>query len=169
MINALRHRCFGADAHTVAGLSGISVGHARRCLRRVEKFGWAKCRVAARPWGYRQLRLRMWQLTWSGGCAEMLALVAREPVSAEPERFTDRVPPEFWFNFWSGTPADKLTISSNGLLIAETLIGGNDPAARLWALSALPVEILAQCRRLRGCDSGSNAADIDAAISSRHD
>ena len=168
VINALRHRPFGATAHTVAGLSTVSAGHTRRCLRKIESLGWAKCRIDARAWGYKQTRLRMWGLTWSGSCAEMLALVTAEPTRPAPQRFVDMVPPEFWFNFWSGTPADDLRISSDGLLIAETLIGGRDPAARMWALAELPVEVLQKCRELRGCDSGPNAADIDAAIASRH-
>ena len=167
VISALRLRAFGATVHAVSALSGLSAGHTRRCLRRIERLGWAHCETKVRRWGYKLLRLRMWRLTWSGDCAEMLALVPPEQTVDPPRRFDDMVPPQFWFNFWSGTPADKLTISSNGLLIAETLIGGHDPAARMWALAELPVEVLQQCRQLRGCDRGRNAADIDAAIKSR--
>ena len=110
----------------------------------------------------------MWRLTWSGSCAEMLGLIPPDLVEEPARGFDDMVPPEFWFfNFWSGTPADKLRVSTDGLLIAETLLTGQDPAARLWALAELPVDVLAQCRQLRGCDSGPIAADIDAAIASR--
>ena len=40
-MSALRRRPFGATARAVAGLSGVSVGHTKRCLRRIEGFGWA--------------------------------------------------------------------------------------------------------------------------------
>ena len=168
VIAALRQRVFGATVHMISALSGVSAGHVRRCLRRIERLGWAVCEARPRLWGYRQLRLRMWRLTWSGSCAEMLGLIPPDLVEEPARGFDDTVPPEFWFfNFWSGTPADKLRVSTDGLLIAETLLTGQDPAARLWALAELPVDVLAQCRQLRGCDSGPIAADIDAAIASR--
>ena len=168
VIAALRQRVFGATVHMISARSGVSAGHVRRCLRRIERLGWAVCEARPRLWGYRQLRLRMWRLTWSGSCAEMLGLIPPDLVEEPARGFDDMVPPEFWFfNFWSGTPADKLRVSTDGLLIAETLLTGQDPAARLWALAELPVDVLAQCRQLRGCDSGPIAADIDAAIASR--
>ena len=49
---------------------------------------------------------------------------------------------------------------------AERAIAAIDPVARLRALSELPVAVLEQCRELRGCDTGSNAAAINAAICS---
>ena len=167
VINALRRRAFGATVNTVAALSGVSTGHVRRCLRHIERLGWVVCESRSRLWGYQQLRLRVWRLTWSGSCAEMLGIVRREPVAEPPSGFDDMVPPEFWFEFWSGTPADKLRISTNGLLIALTLITNNNPAARLWALAEMPVDVLARCRQLRGCDAGPIAGHIDAAIASR--
>ena len=146
--DALRRRVFGATVHTIADLSGVSTGHVRRCLRRVERLGWPVCESRSRLWGYRQLRV--WRLTWSGSCAEMLAHLPAEPAQEPPRGFDDMVPPEFWFDFWSGTPADKLRVSTDGLLIAETLITGHNPAARLWALAEMPVDILARCRQLPG-------------------
>ena len=168
VVNALRHRPFGATARAVAGLSGVSVGHARRCLRRLERLGVARVDIQARSWGYSQLRRRLWRLDYSGNsrCAQMLGLLARSPVRAAATD-DDMVPAEFWFCFWSGTPADQLRISTDGLLIAETLVGGHHPAARLWALNTLPAEVLRRCRSLRGCDTGKNAAAIDAALASR--
>ena len=98
----------------------------------------------------------------------MLSMVQPEPLAETPGRGGDRVPPEFWlFNFWSGTPADQLTISANGLLITEALINGHDPAARQWALDEMPTDVLEQCKQLRGCDRGPNSADIEAALATR--
>ena len=167
VIGALRRRTFGATVNTVAALSGVSAGHARRCLRRIERLGWAVCETRSRLWGYKQLRLRVWRLTWSGDCARMLAHLPPQPAKEPPRILEDMVPAEFWFEFWSGTPADKLRISADGLLIAETLITGHNPTARLWALAEMPVDVLERCRRLRGCDSGPVAVHIDAAIASR--
>lgn len=168
MIAALRLRVFGASVRTVAALGGLSAGHTRRCLNRLQRHGWVTCQSRTWLWGYSQTQRRVWRLTWSDTCAEMLGVVRQEPVEEPPRGFDDMVPPEFWiFNFWSGTPADKLRISTHGLLIAETLLTGHDAAARQWALTELPLEVLAQCRQIRGCDTGSVAADIDAAIAGR--
>ena len=97
----------------------------------------------------------------------MLGIVPREEVVEPPGGFDDMIPPEFWFEFWSGTPADMLWVSANGLLIAENLITGNNPAARQWALAELPVEVLRQCRQMRGCDIAPIVGHIDTAIASR--
>jgi hypothetical protein len=167
VIDTLRRRVFGATVNTISALSGVSAGHARRCLRRIERLGWATSEDRSRLWGYRQLRLRVWRLTWNGDCAEMLAHLRPQPTKDHPCGFEDMVPPEFWFEFWSGTPADQLRVSTDGLLIAETLITGHNPAARLWALAEIPVDVLERCRQLRGCDSGAVAGHIDAAITSR--
>lgn len=167
VLNALRHRQFGATSHTAAALCGVSVGHTRRCLRDLERRGWAQRETRACIWGYRQVRARLWRLTWTGECSEALGCLRRLPVASLEPFDPDGVPPEFWHNFWSGTPADALSISRHGLLIAETLVNGRDPLARAWALQTLPVETLAECRMLRGCDTGAPARWLDIALESR--
>ena len=167
ILNALRHRQFGATSHTVAALGAVSVGHTRRCLRDLERRGWAQRATRACAWGHRQVRARLWRLTWTGECCEVLGCLRRLPVTGLEPFDRDGVPPEFWHNFWSGTPADSLSISRHGLLIAETLVNGRDPLARAWALQTLPVETLAKCRRLRGCNTGAPARWLDIALESR--
>ncbi|MDE0161801.1 MAG: hypothetical protein OXL98_08680 [Acidimicrobiaceae bacterium] len=112
------------------------------------------------------------------------------PLPAAPvKEHDDRVPAEFWDCFWSGIPARDLRISTDGLYIAEALIGGRDPHARAWArrrarrrgrprrdpharawaINTLPVAILIECRKLRGCDTGTPRRWLNCAIEHRSD
>lgn len=167
-MNALRHRCFGATAATVAHMSGLSVGHTRRCLKGLQRRGWATHETQYWAWGYGMARVGVWRLTWSGDCALALGCMPRIEVQ-QPETPSSTVPAEFWHNFWSGTPADEMNISTHGLLIALTLVGSRDAAASLWALNELPTGVLRQCRRYRGFQSGVAARHIDAAAKARDD
>lgn len=87
------------------------------------------------------------------------------------------------------SPARDLRISTDGLYIAEALIGGRDPHARAWArrrarrrerprrdpharawaINTLPVAILIECRKLRGCDTGTPRRWLNCAIEHRSD
>ena len=165
-MNALRVRCFGATAAMVAAMSGLSVGHTRRCLRALQRRGWAVCAAQPRAWGYGMVRVSVWRLTWSGDCALALGCMPRLAVR-QIKAPSGTVPAEFWHNFWSGTPADEMSIAEHGLLIALTVIDGKDPAASCWALSELPVAVLQQCRSYRGFESGPAARRIDAAVAAR--
>ena len=59
-----------------------------------------------------------------------------------PQRFVDMVPPEFWFNFWSGTPADAAQrqvwarVAETARLSGGLLMGGPGPIRR-WRWSPL--------------------------------
>ena len=119
------------------------------------------------PIGYSSARRRIWQLTWSDECTQALGFLRRLPTCAVVDAEPDRIPPHFWDNFWSGTPADQLSIKRHGLYIAEALINGRDVHARAWALTALPIEVLRECRGLRGCDTGTPARWIDIALKTR--
>ena len=167
VMNALRHRQFGATAQMVAILAGVGARHARRCLRALQGRGFAGCSDTRIAWGYGSRRVRLWSLTWRDECARALGYLPEHPVRAVDG--ADRVPPPYWHLFWSGTRASELTVSENGLLIAETLVGSTNPHARAWALSHLPTEVLRECRSLRGCDRGAAVSWLDFTIRERAD
>lgn len=165
-LNALRHRPFGATAPKLAALSGLSYSQTSRCLTDLERRGWATRTKTTLQHGYRLRAVNLWTLSWSDGCMRALAFLRDIPTKSPPDA-DDLVPSRFWRNFWSGASADTLRISQHGLHIAETLIAGRDPCARAWAISALPTDILRECRALRGCDSGMRAELIDAELTRR--
>ena len=165
ILNAMRARPFGATAGKLAELSEISYAQALRCLADLERRGWADKENTAIQNGHKLRPVTMWNLSWSEECMRALMFLRDRPVRRPSHN--DGVPPRFWRNFWSGASAETLRISQHGLHIAETLIGGRDPCARSWALCALPIGVLQQCRDLRGCDTGFRAELIDNEIERR--
>ncbi len=166
VVNALRHRPRGTTVQEVAALSEVSLSHTRRCLTKFTQAGVVVNEKRSLCWGYGTIERIIWQLTYRGVCADMIGFLTFEEPAEIPSRFPDMVPPQFWSVFWS-TPAQNLRISQHGLFIAQTLLSGPDNAAALWALAALPVETLKECRQLRGCDTGDIAAQLDTWISLR--
>lgn len=163
LLNVLRVKPLGAEAALVAELASVSVGHARRCLRRLREARLVELFEGERA-GRDTTGGRLWRLA-----ADSARIIERLPALCDPAARPplDRVPVEFWDCFWSGTPPQRLSVSRDGLYIAEALINGRDPHARAWALGALPLKTLEECRKLRGCDTGAPARWLANAIRER--
>ena len=168
VVNALRHRPHGTTVQEAAALSEVSLSHTRRCLAKLVQAGVALGVKRSLCWGYSTIERVIWQLTYRGVCADMIGFLPTEEPAEIPSRFPDMVPPQFWSVFWS-TPAQNLRISQHGLFIAQTMLSGPDSAAALWALAALPVATLEECRQLRGCDTREIAAQLDTWIAIRRE
>ena len=164
ILAALRMRLAGATAALTAQDSGLSISHTRRCLRRLESEGFVRCRDARIPWGYRHRSVRLWELRLTERTLDALPRLPWHPAACQRG---DRVPPEYWWLFWSSTSAADLRLPEDSLQIAETLIGGPDFRARAWALNCLPTGTLAELRTMRGYDTGTVAETLDAAIRER--
>ena len=164
ILAALRVRFAGATAALAAEDAGLSVSHARRCLRRLEAEGFVRCRNARIAYRYRHRTLRLWELRLTERTVDALPRLAWRPASSEG---SDCVPPEYWWLFWSSTNAADLRLPEDSLQIAGTLIGGPDYRARAWALSCLPVATLSELRTMRGYDTGETARMLDSAVGSR--
>ena len=164
ILAALRVRFGGATAALTAKDSGVSVSHTRRCLRRLESEGFVRCRSARIPWGYRHRTVRLWELRLTEKTLDALPRLPWRPASGE---HSARVPPEYWWLFWSSTSAADLRLPADSLQVAGTLVGGPDFRARAWALNCLPVETLAQLRTMRGYDTGDIAEMLDSAVAER--
>lgn len=165
-VNALRARPFGATASKIAELAGVSYAQTLRCLARLESDGCVQRHRTTVQSGYQMRSATVWSLSWSDRCMHVIAFLRDVPTRRVPEP-DDRIPQRFWRRFWSGASADALRISEHGLHIAETLIGGRDPCARAWALSAMPTSALRECRTLRGFESGDIADQLEAEIARR--
>ena len=164
ILAALRVRLAGATAALTAQDCGLSVSHTRRCLRRLESEGFVRCRDARIPWGYRHRSVRLWELRLTERTLDALPRLPWHPAACHRG---DRVPPEYWWLFWSSTSAADLRLPDDSLQIAETLIGGPNVRARAWALNCLPVGTLAELRTMRGYDTGTVAETLDAAVRER--
>ena len=161
----LRTRIVGATAARVALETGLSVSHTRRCLRRLRAGGFVECETASVMWGYRPQRLRLWRLRIGERTLAALPQMGWSP--PPPEEPATGVPAEFWWLFWSGECASRLRLPDDAVHVADTLIGGPDPAARAWALEVLPVQALRTLRTMRGYDTGHVASWLDFTIRQR--
>ncbi len=162
----LRGRPRGVRAEEVAAAAHISRRHAQRCLGRLAENRYARREATSIPWGYKSLNVDLWFLDLTEECVTALAHLPRLCTS-EDGRCPERVPPEFWWVFWSGAEAGELKLPEHADYVASVLLDGPDRAARQWALKTLPVSALSKCRQMRGYDEGRLAALIDAAISRR--
>lgn len=165
ILACLRGRLAGATARRIADDCGLSLSHTRRSLRHLQSQGFAEHHDTSVMWGYRFRQVRLWHLSLSERTLAALPLIGWRPPTQPPE--TGTVPPEFWYLFWSGQDASKLTVAEDAAHIADTLVGSFDRAARSWALSRLPVDALCTLRSMRGYRDGRVAALIDSAIERR--
>ncbi|MCY4425244.1 MAG: transposase [Acidimicrobiaceae bacterium] len=165
ILACLRGRLTGATAKRIADDCGLSPSHTRRSLRQMQSQGFAEHHDTSVMWGYRSKQVRLWRLAINERTLAALPLVGWRPPTQPPA--TGTVPPEFWYLFWSGQDASKLTVADDAVHIADTLVGGFDRAARCWALNRLPIEALRTLRSMRGYRAGRVAALIDSAIKRR--
>ena len=161
----LRNSYRGATADRIAAEARLSPAHARRCLRELARRGYAVSEEAVVQRGYQPTRRRVWSLSPSESCAEAIAYLPWRPVTVE--ECPERVPPEFWWLFWSGANAADLRLPEHASAVAATMLSGPDLAARNWALTHLPVETLKQIRARRGYDTGGIAVALDSTIRAR--
>ena len=166
VLATLRCRMAGATAARVALDAGLSAVHARRCLRRLCDDGFVEAADEAVMWGYSPRRVRLWRLRMSDRTLEALPQIGWLP-PREPLEPPKTVPAEFWYLFWSGECASRLTLPEDAVHVADTLVGGPDEPARVWALSHLPLGALRQLRTMRGYDTGPLAQRLDSAVRER--
>ena len=163
----LRTRVVGATAARVASETALSVSHTRRCLRVLQAEGFTEREKVSVMWGYRPIKLALWRLAINDRTLAALPQMGWSP--PPPEGPATGVPAEFWWLFWSGERASRLRVPEDAVHIADTLVGGPDPAARAWALETLPTEALRALRRMRGYDTGETASWLDFTIKERRD
>ena len=165
-VMAVLRSCYrGATAARVAEEARLSLAHTRRCLNKLAKLDYAVCEESTVQRGYQPTRTRVWSLSPSESCAEAVAYLPRRPVVAR--ECPERVPPEFWWLFWSGANAADLRLPEHASAVASRMLSGPDLAARNWALTRLPVESLKEIRVRRGYDSGGIAVALDSTIRAR--
>lgn len=167
ILACLRSRLTGATARRIADDCDLSLSHTRRSLRQLRSQSLAEHHDTSVMWGYQFRQVRLWRLSISERTLAALPLIGWRPPTHSPE--TDTVPPEFWYLFWSGQDASKLTVAADAVHIADTLVGSFDRAARIWALNRLPVGALRTLRSMRGYRDGRVAALIDSALNRRAD
>lgn len=162
----LRSRPRGTTAPHIAAVAGMSERHVQRTLRDLASQGFARFSEEKVPWGNNLLEVQLWHLYLTEQCIRALAFLPRRFDPAD-NTCPQRIPPEFWPMFWSGTRGSDIHLPRDSLQVACTLLGCPDRAAQVWALQHLPIETLKLCRTMRGYDQGEIATALDSAICER--
>lgn len=168
ILGVLRALPDGGTTGRIAEAGFLSPQHVRRCLKALADRRWVKCSTARMRRGHGHADAAIWELTAGPGWEAASRLPWRPlPVDRAP----DKIPHEFWWQFWSGDAAHLLSLSNpdSALRAAGTLIAGPDVVARQWALLHTPIETLRLLRTMRGYDSGDIAHSIDVSIRHRED
>lgn len=151
--------------HALADASGLSAAAVRECLAAMQQAGLVCCESARLLWGYGTRPGEVWKLSLSERCLDVLATLPR-PAGA-PGPAPERVPPQFWSLFSSGTHPAELSLPADAVAVAGRMIDSEDTAARAWALSNLPLTALRTLRTMRGYDTDPAAGRIDVALAHR--
>ena len=162
----LRNRPRGTTTPQIAAVAGLSERHVQRTLRDLAGHGFARFSEEKVPWGNNLLEVQLWHLDLTEQCVRALAFLPRLPGPSD-STCPQRIPPEFWPMFWSGTRGSDIELPRDSLQVACSLLDCPDRAAQVWALQHLPIETLKLCRTMRGYDQGEIATALDAAISER--
>ena len=165
---AFLRRCLaGAAAEDISAGAGLSMTRTERSLNVLSASGVVRCEETRVLWGFGSVVACLWSLSLSEACVDLLVRLPWQdpPPSAPPER----VPPQFWWLFSSGTHPAELRLPQDAVTVAGRMFDGADPAARAWALTELPVGALRELRAMRGYDAGPDAVSLDTAIAYRAD
>ena len=165
VLTILRARIGGSTVEGLADASGLPVTVARERLDAMHREGLVRCETERVLWGYGTRVAELWKLSLSDRCLDTLATLPRP--AAVPGPAPERVPPQFWSLFSSGTHPADLRLPADAVAVAGRMIDSEDTAGRAWALSNLPLSALRTLRTMRGYDTEPTAGRIDVALAHR--
>ncbi len=145
MVAFLRRCLAGATVEDLSAAAGLSMACTERCLDVLRASDVVRCEGTRVLWGFGSVPAYLWSLSLTEGCLDLLAhLPWQDPPPASPP---ERVPPQFWWLFSSGTHPAELRLPQDAVTVAGRMFDGADPPARAWALTNLPVDALRECER----------------------
>lgn len=166
VLACLRWWLAGAPAGVLARDAALSSAETERVLLALAEAGYARSWRETLYWGHGHKRL----VYWGGNVTSPRWLNALPrlpvPIPTTPRR-PDRVPPEFWKHFWSGTDPAHIRLPADDELVAGVLIYDERcTLAKSWALRHLGSDALGHTLELRGL-SETAASSIRAELRRR--
>ena len=166
VLACLRWWLAGAPADVLARDAALSCAETERVLQALAEAGYVRSWHETLYWGHGHERL----LYWGGDVRSSRWLDALPrlpvPIPAAP-RHPERVPPEFWKHFWSGTDPAHMRLPNDDDLVAGVLIYDERcMLAKSWALRHLGSDALVRTLELRGL-SETAASSIRAELRRR--
>jgi len=127
----------GVEEALVAEAAGMSTHHVHNAMRHLQSDGFVDRRTVTIPWYYGTREARLW-----------IEKPRPELLGVEFPRFVgrgvapDRLPPQFWWLFWSGLDPMLIRLPEHARYVASRMITFDDRRRNLpaetWALKHLP-------------------------------
>ncbi len=131
----------GVEKGLAAELTGVGPGHVDQALAWLEDEGYVQRRVVSVPWYYSSRNAVMWlEKPHPGLIGKPFPRFVGHGVTA------DRLPPQFWWMFWSGLDPMLIRLPDHAWYVASRMITPDDQRRNLpaetWALKHLPRTVL---------------------------
>lgn len=131
----------GVEKGLAAELTGVDPGHIDQALAWLEDEGYVQRRVVSVPWYYSSRNAVMWLEK------PHPALIGKPfPRFVRRRTTADRLPPQFWWMFWSGLDPMLIRLPDHAWYVASRMITPDDQRRNLpaetWALKHLPPTVL---------------------------
>lgn len=141
VLGVLRAHGKGAESEFVAAEANLDIAHTSVALQALSDGQFAYVNTVKVPWYYSTRPAYLWRETPH---PELLgtSFVRYHPYSDMPER----LPPQFWWMFWSGLDPMLIRLPEHASYVASRMIRSDmqrrNLVAETWALEHLPVDVL---------------------------
>ena len=157
---------WGVETGYFAKAASLDLEHAQGAFERLALRGYVTQVETRIRWYYGSRQAKLWREIPRG------ELLARPVPRYKPaDTGDDRVPPQFWWLFWSGPDPWYLRVSKHSWYIASRVLAPRGSMrclyAETWALEHLPLGALRKLLRGRGYRDTPVGARIEFALLSR--
>ena len=160
----IREYAWGVESSCIARVSEIPRGHIEDALHRLRSEGFVASTRERMSWYYGSRETRLWRELFR---PELLGRPLPRFVPGKDE--SDRIPPQFWWVFWSGPDPMFLRLSENAWYIASRMLAPEGSTrflpAETWALRNVPTSALQQLLNGRGYKGTPVGERMELAIS----
>ena len=158
----------GMEVGRVIETTGLEAGHTRQVLDALRSGGYAGVRTTTTPWYYTTRAARLW-------AEKPHPHLLGKPFPRYEKRQANlpgRVPPQFWWLFWSGLDPMLVRLPEHAEYVASRMIRfdsrrRNRPA-ELWALRHLPISVLERLLTSQGFDGSPVRLRVQKIIGQRN-
>ena len=168
VLGVLRAYGGGVETGRVVETTGLDSDHTQQVLEVLRKGDYAQVRVITVPWYYTTRTARLWM---EKPHPHLLGkpFPHYEKRQAKPP---DRIPPQFWWMFWSGLDPMLVRLPEHAFYVASRMIRFDarrrNLPAETWALKHLPVSVLERLLTSRGPDRSPVGVRVGKTIRQRN-
>ncbi len=160
-LGTVRAYAQGVEVEFIARMSGLNPGHVGWALQCLEREGLVSVESRTIPWYYDSRPAHRWR---ENPVPQLLGQPLPSFTSLPNPSLPTRIPPQFWWMFWSGTDPMFLSLPEHAWYVASRMLVPNGsmryPPAETWALNHLPPWALRKLLDSRGYGDSPVASRI---------